>query len=797
MNGNDHKGSGSDLHQGSGASSDQNNDENRQPLKLTFSISLSSLKRKKEQQEQEQQESGADADNDSINDTENTANVTNGNNDENHDQDSSEDDTEGEAENGMGSDHQSKGYKQDVEMENAGVDPNSMEKPMNGYNNDSFSNTESDSNMNMNMKEDEENNSMADMSQEGILSQDDYDEDKPEPRTRRTRSASIDDRDPTDKSSSQDEIGSIGAGNSGIDSRKKDDASQDSIEKSSRSAATAERELLGFREPATTTAPTTSFLDSLSEEQRRVRTRHLPDVAGFRRLHKSEIKRDMALVRKMLKAAKSAGGNKKNFAMDDGTSNNADAEKMDVNGIGASEDESQSENENGSVAKTRAGRGHISDLDVASILENPELPNIFSLPFTESPYICTDIEGKMTASNAQPSLFSSPQVVESITAFNPPRPPESVGPKKMHRLNRWERNPQDVEVDLSNYRKTVERTRQELHKAEDERERIEVVGQHLRVHYMTQLQCMRHEMDLLNESYEATQGQCIKAADLLTCKTRNRGVARGSNAMKDVLSVLKSRGESYNTDSGSAKSTSTKSSCSLGVGGISENAAPLLASGWILPGDKVSTAYGEGVVANVFGPCILDASLPAPTKQTSKGKEPPQSQEPMESSGKSNGISVIIPPRVCVKLGFGQGYFCPANLKSLESTLLMSDDQLGKRWMSMIESAQMVKTCIDFAAVENYDANHHTVPPPSNGDEDVVMDTSEANEGMDSIDSSGESYAGKGKLLPYGSSLLPSSSCRGGGLESISVDQVEKSISDMLDKSAGVLGVVSGKYFLG
>ena len=87
-----------------------------------------------------------------------------------------------------------------------------------------------------------------------------------------------------------------------------------------------------------------------------------------------------------------------------------------------------------------------------------------------------------------PLLFSSPQVVESITAFNPPRPPESVGPKKMHRLNRWERNPQDVEVDLSNYRKTVDRTRQELHKAEDERERIEVVGQHLRAHFFTQLQ---------------------------------------------------------------------------------------------------------------------------------------------------------------------------------------------------------------------------------------------------------------------------------------------------------------------
>ncbi len=766
MNGNDHKESSTDL-EDSAASSEKNGEENRQPLKLTFSISLSSLKRKKEQQEQEQQgKFEADADNESV---ENTTDAAENNENGNEEQDSSTDGMDGEVENDM----ESKGFKEDVDM----LDTEEP-KPMNGYNNEVYSNTESDSNMNM--KEEEENNSMADMSQEENGSQQgDFDEDKPEPRTRRTRSASIDERDPTDKSSSQDD-GSISGMTPGV---KKDD-SQDGAEKSSRSAAAAERELLGFREPATTTAPTTSFLDSLSEEQRRVRTRHLPDVAGFRRLHKSEIKRDMMLVRKMLKAAKSTGANKKNFVADEDTTSNAEVEKTDINGVGPSEDDSQSDDEN-QIAKTRAGKGHISETDIANILENPELPSIFSLPFTESPYICTDVEGKMSASNA-PSLFSSPQVVESITAFNPPRPSESVGPKKMHRLNRWERNPQDVEVDLSNYRKTVERTRQELHKAEDERKRIEVVGQHLRSHYMTQLQCMRHEMDLLSESYESTQTQCIKAADLLTSKTRSRGVARGSNVMKDVLSVLKSRGESNISDS------AAKSSCYLGVGGISEGAAPLLANGWVLPGDKVSTAYGEGVVTEVFGPSILD-NWPPSSKEASAGKDLPQSQEPTKIR-KGKETAIILPPRVGVKFAFGQGFFCPANLKLLESSSAMNDHGLGNRWMAMIESSQIVRSCVDFAAVDNYDANHDTLSPSSRV-EDTVMETSEVN-GAVGHEPSGENPAGKIKLLPYGSSLLPSSSFRGGGLESMSLEEVEKNILNMLDTSDGVLGSVRNRNIL-
>lgn len=777
---------------------------NREPLKLVFS--LSSLRRGPTPEPQDA------VDKMTMNhETENNGELNNSgsahNGDSNHDQDSSEVDTEVDAYN---MDGPSKGYgngngKQDIEMENA---PNVSEiKSMGGYNHD-YSNPESasDSNMNM-MKEDEEMNSINGMSQEGnendieneTASQDDFDEPG---RARRTRSASIDDRDhpgeqPTDKSSSQDESGSITGANATLASgiRKKDTDSQESMEKSSRSAAAAERELLGFREPATTTAPTTSFLDSLSEEQRRDRTRHLPDVAGFRRLHKSEIKRDMAIVRKMLKASKS-----KKSVMDEEAMNIADRDMMDTSMNGPSEDESHSDVEirSKAIAASRVGRGNLSEMDITNILENPELPNIFSLPFTDSPYICTDVKGNMTGAKSTPSLFSSPQVVESITAFNPPRPPESVGPKKMHRLNRWERNPQDVEVDLSNYRKTVERTRQELHKAEGERERIEVVGQHLRAHYMTQLQCMRHEMELLNESYDATQAKCIKAADLLTSKTRSRGVARGSNVMKDVLSVLKSRGDSNHTeDAGTIKVANVDSSFLSGIGGISEDGATTVASGWLLSGDEVSTPYGKGVVEELFGTSIMNSSSTSgpPVKSSTEDRQPPQSQEPKTNS---NGLAVILPPRVCIQLAFGKGYFSPANVKSLDNASKLDDGNLGKRWMAMMESTKLVNTCIDAAVIDNYEGGYHAAVTPSlsssdnrDANDEAIVGTSEGSIGADK-----QGGRLNKSLLPFGSSLLPSASYRGSCLESMPIDQVEKNISDMLAKSSGVLGTVRQDCFI-
>ena len=705
------------------------------------------------------------------------------------------------------------------------------------YASQDFSQSESESNLNDGVRgeeEDEEEDGMdvsleeddglvhgpfdeEDMEQgdDGKMSQEeedgDMDKDSQEGEelyTRRTRSASVDERDGTGSGN----VNSTGSGSGIVNSNisgatagklglkesqlmpREMPKEQDNLldNKSSRSAAAAERELLGFREPASAMAPTTSFLDSLSEEQRRVRTRHLPDVAGFRRLHKSEIKRDLAMAKKMLKAASKNG--KKSSSLDEEGAKDAEGEKMDVEGTVASDDESQSDVDSQMVVpKSLPGKGHMSDADLANIIENPYLASIFSLPYNESPYICTDVEGKMGSANL-PLLFSSPQVVESITAFNPPRPPESVGPKKMHRLNRWERNPQDVEVDLSNYRKTVDRTRQELHKAEDERERIEVVGQHLRAHFFTQLQCMSHEMNLLNDKYEESQTLCIKAADLLTSKTRSRGVARGSNVMKDVLSVLKSRGEGASLDIPRGQSSALKSVCSVGVGGVSDDATSGLASGWLVPGDQVSTAYGEGTVSHAFGPTPLDATQPPYSlTETRNGKDLAAKGQDSDQKLENPKVSVILPPRICVKLPFGIGYFCPKNVKTLDNPSCFSDDQLAKRWLAMVDSSKGTGTCVDFAGVDNVDNDRTGIVSPSSSvgnreQEDEIMGSSEM---LTNVRSNEDGSVYNDKLLPYGSSLLPSFANRGAGLEGMPIEQLEKNVSDMLEKSSGVLGAVS------
>jgi hypothetical protein len=594
-------------------------------------------------------------------------------------------------------------------------------------------------------------------------SQEDEDEIKSEiSRSRRTRSSSIDEQYQS-KVSAEDNSSSIALRS------KKDGGDENTVDnKSSRSAAAADRELLGFREPPSTAVPTTSFLDSLSEEQRRVRTRHLPDIAGFRRLHKSEIKRDLVLVKKMLKSSSctSKSGKKVSSTEDEGIKE-TEIDRMDWDGNGASEEESQSDFENQSATKNKFLNGTPSDTDIiSSILDNPNLPNIFSIPFAESPYICTDVEATM-ASDKQSSLFSSPHIVESITAFNPPRPPESVGPKKIHRLNRWERNPQDIDVDLSNYKKTVERTRQELQKAEEERKRIDVVGQHLRTFYLNQLQCMSHEMHLLNDHYEVTQAKCIKAADLLTSKTRNRGVARGSSVIKDVLSVLKAR-----TDSAAKDLSSGIPSCdnhsSVGIGGISHDGTSGLASGWLLPGDKVSSPYGVGNVFDVFGPTLLG--------------NPPLTSRDLEQHD-MKGRCIILPSRISVKLPFGIGYFCPGALSSLQNVKEMKDDQLAKRWMSMIDSAKRVGTTIDASGIETYQNENYSIADASDTTEAITS----RKPGSDTSTSS--------KLLQYGSCLLQTPASRGACLDSLSMEDLEENISEMLYNSEGILGAVSTLMF--
>lgn len=558
----------------------------------------------------------------------------------------------------------------------------------------------------------------------------------------------------------------------------------------SRSVLTnAEREILGFREPpSSTTNLTSSFLDALSEDQRRVRTRHLPNITGFRRLHKGEIKRDVALIKKMLKSAVSKGGGR-NEAVDELSNNEAESMEIDENGTQASDDETPSEEEKVENEPT------FNEAD-------PDLYNVFSLPYIQSPYICTDIDTKYSTQAAdEPALFSSPQVVESITAFNPPRPPESVGPKKMHRLHRWERNPEDVEIDLENYRKTVNRTRQELHKTELERESVEIIGAHLRSHFMAQLQCMRQEMKLLNQQYEETQVKCVKAAELLTSKTRSRGLAKGSYIMKDVISVLKSRGQKLNFSVTEGAHFNNKPWCTAGFGGITyQDGATKLGCGWLLPGDKVSSPSGIGVVDKVYGPSIFD-STDQNTAQS--GVKPPQSQLP-KSLDKYKSMISTLSPRVRVKLPFGVGFFNPNALTLIESSESFSDNKLSSRWIAVIESAKSMGTSMDSKSFDNQRLNCHTTNESKNdkaedAEEDDLTESSTlpdaSNMEMDIDDTSTvpviTSSTKNDEMVSFSAAIMPLCCNK---VSDTDLPQMEKQVERLLHGSSGIVGVVSALF---
>jgi hypothetical protein len=197
-----------------------------------------------------------------------------------------------------------------------------------------------------------------------------------------------------------------------------------------------------------------------------MRTRFLPDVDGFHALFKSEVKHDLQLARKHMSTAGiriklSVKSQNKNRRDDDDAEMQAEDDM-----VGPSDDELASSD--GPVS------GHSTMQDQTGMVPS----RAFVVPPEEE-------------------YNNSLHVVETVTAFNPPRPPESVGPKKKHRMMRWERQPLDVDFDLNSCRETIPRTWQELIDAQAEREHMESVLAHLRAHFLAQLRALEQEGDLL------------------------------------------------------------------------------------------------------------------------------------------------------------------------------------------------------------------------------------------------------------------------------------------------------------
>jgi hypothetical protein len=520
----------------------------------------------------------------------------------------------------------------------------------------------------------------------------------------------------------------------------------------------------------------TSFLDTMSEEERRMRTRFIPDVEGMRALRKYEIKDDIALARSLVSGSGMTSLKKKKRPRED---------DMDV--------------DDGRSASPSDDGSDIVDAGTTTI----ELPSR-DLVIPNKAFAAPS-NGEGTSKRGKEPM--APTVVEAVTAFNPPRPPESIGAKKKHRMLRWERRPEDVESDLSAYRKTVARTRQELHHAESEYERLETIDAHLRWHFLGHLNLLNEEYLRLSEEFNTIQKDCAEAADLLTARTRSRGAGKYTAfVMKDVLSVLTTKpADAAPMDTNAnADSLSEALKPNSGIGGLGDIAFTDWdqstvftprdpATAWVVKGDKVSTPYGDGEVLEVFG--VAAPQLPELVEEESEsekdgGKKKKKSKAPVEDL---TALASVKPPTVSVKLDFGVGFFPLQAIENKEDCASYSDAQLANRWKELIATAESVGCYPDVEGMTSILAAGSKLRASAGQSSD--MDTTEDGgdsklaDAVEEVEDDIETP--KSRFLPFGAGLIPTSLGHGGFVQDMKLSEIEKGLHKGLFDGEGVLGDVS------
>jgi len=464
-----------------------------------------------------------------------------------------------------------------------------------------------------------------------------------------------------------------------------------------------------IHDPTTLPTSLTSFLDILTEEQRRVRHRHIPTVDGFRKLYKSEIKSDITLARRscrkrqlqqqlLLQQRRSSNNSKSSSDENiDGSTTPMDvddnvheSECMDENMVveeeeGVVDENKEDGDENTSettlhednigddssnrninlknkvtsdafIVPTREARQCALGGQLANLLESTDFENAIGASISSKKLKAPAVSSSMASSTSGPLLIArSPKLVDSLTTFNPPRPQESTTAKTLHRMKRWEANPSEIEVDLRNYRKTVCRTKEELHIAEKERTRVESVASFMRNHFMEHLKSYRAEMMAINEGLVKTNAHCCQLLDDENIQLRNstmttRGGAGGGGGsgkgMEDVLATLKTLGKKGVGSDVVRKGDIPTDWRIKGVGGVRADAsgpgsreekATMMAKGWLLVGDEVivTSTGDEGIVVSIDGMTMkIDASSDAANSgvEAKVKKEDKKENEPALSS---------------------------------------------------------------------------------------------------------------------------------------------------------------------
>jgi hypothetical protein len=525
-----------------------------------------------------------------------------------------------------------------------------------------------------------------------------------------------------------------------------------------------------------------SFLvEAMTEEERRTRTRFLPDVDGMNMLEKNEIKDDIALAMSLPSIVSPQGLLQTRTGRLGSVSGRSD-DSMDVDG------------------------------DETTLTINDESTTTITLPFSTAfvapkGVVVGDADTSLEVKDFEPTV-PSPSIVESVMSFNPPRPPESVGGKKKHRMIRWERRPEDIEVDMKNYRRTVQRTRQELQKSEAQYERLEMVDAHLRHHFLNHSKLLDQEYSNIQDQLEVEVEKLMKESDLIGSRTRSRNLSKVDVVMRDVLTML-TRNEQKDASMdglGIEEVVSSDPNLFPGVGGLNSQAfidwerstelksmSPCVS--WIEPGQRVTTPQGEGTVIAVIPPESPPANDSTRNSTANNGKKSEEkkkmSEEKLNHIHDKKKYDSLLPLRVKVQLEFGTGVFVASSITKMESPAHFTDAKLAKRWKGMIDSALEVGPCIDLQGMLP-DAEKIGSDIADFEKESSEVSSTDTGANLKSIkNTSDTAKKSTDDFLTVGASLVPTKFGRGNFLHNMKICDIEDTLQNVLYGGHGVLGRVS------
>jgi hypothetical protein len=515
-----------------------------------------------------------------------------------------------------------------------------------------------------------------------------------------------------------------------------------------------------------------SFLvEAMTEEERRTRTRFLPDVDGMQMLRKNEIKEDLALA-SSLPSTISPSGVLQTRTGRIGSASGRSNDSMDVDG------------------------------DELNLTINDEGTKIIDLPsrtltipsdafVAPKGVVVGDTDNSIEVKDFE-ATAQSPSKVDSVMSFNPPRPPESVGGKKKHRMIRWERRPEDIEVDMKNYRRTVQRTRQELKKSEFQYDRLEMIDAHLRHHFLNHSDLLDKEYENLQNQLEVELEKLMKESDLVGSRTRSRNLTKVDVVMRDVLTMLTRNEQKDISMDGAYNEEPVSNSLLPGIGGLNSQAfsdwerstelepmSPCVS--WIEPGQRVTTPNGEGTVISIIPPETPTTGDGFRNLTTNDGKksDPKKAsrnemvEETLNDIHEKKKYDSLMPLRIKVRLDYGIGVFGASSISKMENPAHFTDAKLAKRWKGMIDSALEVGPCIDLQGmIPNVDKNE---------DEKAIAST----------EISGNLERPNYNFLRVGASLIPTKFGRGNFLHDMKIEDIEDSLQNVLYGGHGVLGRVS------